>query len=63
MPTTISWPIGPMISTRVWRRVGPPEPVDPRHVVADDPDDLDERQLASWMKQATANPGFGAKKR
>jgi hypothetical protein len=25
--------------------------------------DLDERQLASWMKQATAIPGFGGKKR
>jgi hypothetical protein len=26
-------------------------------------DDLDERQAASWMKQATAMPGFGGKKR
>ena len=26
-------------------------------------DDLDEGQLASWMKQATAIPGFGGKKR
>jgi hypothetical protein len=26
-------------------------------------DDLDERQLASWMKQATAIPGFGGNKR
>jgi hypothetical protein len=26
-------------------------------------DDIDERQLASWMKQATAIPGFGGKKR
>jgi hypothetical protein len=26
-------------------------------------DDLDERQVASWMKQATALPGFGGKKR
>ena len=26
-------------------------------------DDLDERQVASWMKQATAIPGFGKKKR
>lgn len=26
-------------------------------------DDLDERQAASWMKQATAIPGFGGKKR
>lgn len=25
-------------------------------------DDLDERQVASWMKQATALPGFGKKK-
>jgi len=26
-------------------------------------DDLDERQAASWMKQATALPGFGGQKR
>jgi len=26
-------------------------------------DDLDERQVASWMKQATALPGFGGKKK
>ena len=26
-------------------------------------DDLDEIQVASWMKQATAMPGFGGKKR
>jgi hypothetical protein len=26
-------------------------------------DDLDERQAASWMKQAAAIPGFGGKKR
>jgi len=26
-------------------------------------DDLDERQAAAWMKQATAIPGFGGKKR
>ena len=26
-------------------------------------DDLDERQVASWMKQATAMPGFGGKKK
>ena len=26
-------------------------------------DDLDEHQVASWMKQASANPFFGAKKR
>jgi len=26
-------------------------------------DDLDERQVSSWMKQATALPGFGGKKR
>jgi len=25
--------------------------------------DLDERQVASWMKQASAIPGFGGKKR
>ena len=26
-------------------------------------DDIDEPQLASWMRQATAIPGFGGKKR
>lgn len=26
-------------------------------------DDLDERQVAAWMKQATAIPGFGKKKK
>ena len=26
-------------------------------------DDLDERQVASWMRQATAIPGFGGKRR
>jgi hypothetical protein len=26
-------------------------------------DDLDERQVAAWMRQATAIPGFGGKKR
>ncbi len=26
-------------------------------------DDLDERQIAAWMKQITAIPGFGGKKR
>ncbi|HEX4241114.1 MAG TPA: DUF1801 domain-containing protein [Steroidobacteraceae bacterium] len=26
-------------------------------------DDLDERQITSWMKQATSIPGFGARKR
>jgi hypothetical protein len=26
-------------------------------------DDIDERQLASWMEQAAAMPGFGGKKR
>ena len=26
-------------------------------------DDIDERQVSSWMKQSTANPFFGAKKR
>jgi hypothetical protein len=26
-------------------------------------EDLDERQVASWMQQATAIPGFGGKKR
>ena len=36
---------------------------DSRGVDRESLDDLDERQLASWMKQATALPGFGAKKR
>jgi hypothetical protein len=26
-------------------------------------EDLDERQVASWMQQAAAIPGFGGKKR
>jgi hypothetical protein len=26
-------------------------------------DDIDERQIAAWMRQATAIPGFGGKKR
>jgi hypothetical protein len=26
-------------------------------------EELDERQVASWMQQATAIPGFGGKKR
>jgi hypothetical protein len=32
---------------------------DSRGVDLESLDDLDERQLASWMKQATAIPGFG----
>ncbi len=36
---------------------------DSRDVDLKSVDDLDERQLASWMKQATAIPGFGGKKR
>ena len=36
---------------------------DSRGVELESVDDVDERQLASWMKQATALPGFGAKKR
>ena len=36
---------------------------DSRGVDLESVDDLDERQLASWMKQATAIPGFGGKKR
>ena len=32
---------------------------DSRGVDLESVDDLDERQLASWMKQATAMPGFG----
>ena len=36
---------------------------DSRGVDLESVDDLDERQLASWMRQATAIPGFGGKKR
>jgi hypothetical protein len=36
---------------------------DSRGVDLESVDDLDERQLASWMKQAAAIPGFGGKKR
>lgn len=36
---------------------------DSRGVDLESVDDLDERQAASWMKQATAMPGFGGKKR
>ncbi len=36
---------------------------DSRGVDLESVDDLDERQLASWMKQAMAMPGFGRKKR
>jgi len=36
---------------------------DSRGVELESVDDLDERQLASWMKQAAALPGFGGKKR
>jgi len=32
---------------------------DSRGVDLESVDDLDERQLASWMKQAAALPGFG----
>jgi len=32
---------------------------DSRGVDLESVDDLDERQLASWMTQATALPGFG----
>ena len=36
---------------------------DSRGVDLESVDDLDESQAASWMKQATAIPGFGGKKR
>ena len=36
---------------------------DSRGVDLESVDDLDERQVASWMKQATAMPGFGGKKK
>jgi hypothetical protein len=36
---------------------------DSRGVDLESIDDLDERQAASWMQQATAIPGFGGKKR
>ena len=35
---------------------------DSRGVDLESVDDLDERQCASWMKQATAIPGFGKRK-
>lgn len=35
---------------------------DSRGVDLESVDDLDERQAASWMKQATAMPGFGKKR-
>ena len=34
-----------------------------RGVELESVDDIDERQIASWMKQAAAMPGFGGKKR
>ncbi len=36
---------------------------DSRGVDLESVDDVDEPQLASWMRQATAIPGFGGKKR
>lgn len=36
---------------------------DSRGVELESVEDLDERRVASWMKQATAIPGFGGKKR
>ena len=36
---------------------------DSRGVDLESVDDLDESQIASWMKQATAIPGFGGRKR
>ena len=36
---------------------------DSRGVDLESLDDIDERQLAAWMKQATDMPGFGEKKR
>jgi hypothetical protein len=36
---------------------------DSRGVDLESVNDLDERQVASWMKQATAIPGFGGKKK
>jgi hypothetical protein len=36
---------------------------DSRGVDLESVDDLDERQVASWMRQATAIPGFGGRKR
>jgi hypothetical protein len=36
---------------------------DSRGVDLESSDDLDERQLASWMQQAAATPGFGKKTR
>jgi hypothetical protein len=34
-----------------------------RGVELESVDDLDERQIAAWMKQITAAPGVGGKKR
>ena len=36
---------------------------DSRGVELESVDDIDEAQLASWMRQATAIPGFGRKRR
>jgi len=36
---------------------------DTRGVDVESVDDIDERQLASWMEQAAAMPGFGGRKR
>jgi hypothetical protein len=36
---------------------------DSRGVDLESLDDLDEGQVASWMQQAAAIPGFGGKKR
>jgi hypothetical protein len=36
---------------------------DTRGVDLESVDDIDERQVASWMRQAAAIPGFGGKRR
>ena len=49
------------------RPVPPAAPIgmgkDTRGVDLESLEDIDERQLASWMQQAAAMPGFGPKKR
>jgi hypothetical protein len=60
------WPAGPFRGTEL----EPEPPVTPigmgkqtRGVELAEPDDLDEAQLAAWMRQASTNPFAGGKKR
>ena len=59
--------IGP-VSEWFWTAPVPPvTPIgmgkDSRGVDLESVDDLDERQITSWMERATAIPGFARKKR